>query len=74
MTTSATVPSTAGMLVPGDHFSQPNASTIFEVQEISQNPIDEDELSLTVTTWTGEDRGTQILPLHFDHELVRWLA
>ena len=74
MTTTATVPTTAGMLVPGDRFSQLHSTTIFQVEDLSQNPLDEDEIAVTVTTWTGEDRGTQVFPLHFDHELVRWLA
>ena len=74
MTATATVPSTVGMLVPGDRFSQLTTTTIFKVEDISQNPLDEDELTVTVTTWMGEDRGTQVFPLHFDHPVTRWLA
>ena len=72
---TATVPTTAGMLVPGDRFSMVGAATIFTVEDVSQNPLDENRLHFTISTWMGSgSRFTQILPLHFDQELVRWLA
>jgi len=72
---TATVPTTAGMLVPGDRFSMTGATTIFKVEEVRPNPLDRNRLRFTVTTWMGSgSRFTQILPLHSEQELTRWVA
>lgn len=71
--TTATIPSTTGLLAEGDLFSQTTGLTIFRVEQVSDDPQDNHTLWLTVTTWMGEDRGTQVLPFTYDHPVTRWV-
>jgi hypothetical protein len=69
-TAPTAIPSIAGLLTDGDRFIVEGTSTVWTVEEVSANPLDEDRLTLTVAA----DGFRQVVPFHFDEVVARVLA
>lgn len=78
LTDTGLIPSTTGMLVPGDRFAFDGAMTVFTVVEVVEdddNPAADDRLVLVVEPYISvRDTGTLVLPTTYDRPVVRFPA